>query len=315
MIQYMEISDEASWLEKRKHYVTSTEVAALYGENPYMTAFKLYHIKRGNIEQADLFGNNFIRFGKLVEPVIAEMIRIENQTWVIEPCNLFAYDDEDRIGSSFDYWVTIDGKRGLLEIKSTSYSEYKRKYKEDEAPVHYEIQAQVELELMPDAAFIVQACFLSDTRSLKYIHRQRDAEMGKAFRRAVREFWAMDEAPPIDYSRDKSILAKVAPLCDQEKTVDFTQDHTATELIAMYKAERDAEALCKKNAEKFYCMVLERMGNARYAWTNFHKVTATDIKEQEGKLITQEMVGTRIGARPAYKRLIITTLKPKTKES
>lgn len=311
MIQQMQITDETAWLEKRKGYVTSTEVAALYGENPYITAFELWHIKRGNIQPADISGENFIRFGKLVEPVIAQMILLENPTWKIEPCRVFAFDDVDKIGSSFDYWVTIDGKRGLLEIKSTSYAEYKKKYEDDEAPVHYEIQAQVELELMPEAEFVMQVCFLADTRTLKYIPRQRDTEMGHAMRKAVREFWAITEAPAIDYERDKSVLAKIAPKCDPNRTLDATQDATTTELAAMYKAEKDLEVQSKKNADKFYTMLMERLGDAKYAWTNSHKITVSDVKATEGKLVTPEMVGTYIGARAGFKKLTITETKNK----
>lgn len=311
MINYMEITDEKAWLEKRAGYVTSTEVAALYGESPYMTAFELYHIKRGNLQAADISGENFIRFGKLVEPVIVQMILLEHPNWVIEPCKVFAYCDEDRIGSSFDYWITIDGKRGLLEIKSTSYAEFERSYEDDEAPVHYEIQAQVELEMMPDAAFIMQAAYLADTRTIKYIPRQRDAEMGTSMRKAVREFWAMTEAPALDYARDKSVLAKVAPKCDPNRTLDATQDAQITELAAMYNAEKELETQAKKNAAKFYTMIMEKLGNAKYAWTNSHKITVSDVKASEGTLITKEMIGTIIGARSGYKKLTVTETKKK----
>src|SRR5690606_605260 len=142
--------------------------------------FELWHIKRGNLDAPDLSDDDFVLFGKLVEPVIVQMIQHKKPDWKIEPCNVFAYDDTDKIGSSFDYWVTIDGRKGLLEIKSTSYGKYKEKYGEDETPVHYEIQAQVELEMMPEAEFIMQVAYLADTRTLKFIPRERDAEMGMA---------------------------------------------------------------------------------------------------------------------------------------
>jgi len=311
MINYMEITDETSWLEKRKKYVTSTEVAALFGSSPYLTAFELWHIKKGNIPATDLSGNNFVQFGKLVEPVIVQMIELENPDWKIEPCRLFAYCDTDRIGSSFDYWVTIDGHKGLMEIKSTSYAEYKRIYEDDEAPVHYEIQAQVELEMMPEAEFILQVAFLADTRSLKYIHRDRDSEMGLAMRNAVRDFWGMDSAPPVDYSRDKSILAKVAPNLDPERQIDGTEDERLNELAAMYKAEKELEKQSKENADKFYAEIMDRIGNAKYAWTKKHKISVVDIKPNEGTIISQDMVGDRIGQKSGFKRLTISEIKKK----
>lgn len=311
MPEYMKITDEAEWLEKRKNYVTSTEVAALFGVSPYMTAFELWHVKRGNIQQVDLSNNKFVQFGKLIEPVVVQMIQIENPEWKIEPCRVFAYCDTDRIGSSFDYWVTIDGKRGLMEIKSTSYAEYKKTYEEDESPVHYEIQAQVELEMMPDAEFIVQVAFLADTRSLKYIHRDRDSEMGVAMRGAVRDFWNMKEAPPIDYSRDKSVLSKVATKADPDRQIDATEDSRITELAAMYKSEKEIEKQAGENADKFYTELMFRLGNAKYAWTKEHRISVADVKGSEGIKITDDMVGQVIGAKSGYKKLTITDIKKK----
>lgn len=311
MINYMEITDEAAWLEKKRGYVTSTEVAALYGESPYMTAFELWHIKHGNLDAPDLSDDDFVLFGKLVEPVVVQMIQRKKPDWVIEKCNVFAYDDTDKIGSSFDYWVTIDGRKGLLEIKSTSYGEYKRQYEDGEAPVHYEIQAQVELEMMPEAEFIMQVAYLADTRTLKFIPRERDTEMGAAMRKAVREFWEMKTPPDLDYDRDKSVLAKVAPKCDPERQMDATENTRVTELAAMYKAEKELEKQSAKNADKFYTELMELLGNAKYAWTNGHKITVSDVAASEGNKITPDMVGKVIGARSGYKKLTITETKQK----
>lgn len=311
--QYMEITNESEWLEKRKGYVTSTEVASLYGVQPAYspTAFELWHIKHGNIIPPDISKDEFIVFGKMMESVIVEMIKLQNPTWIIEPCNVFAYDDEYGIGSSFDYWLTIDGRKGLLEIKSTSYKYYKQEFEADEAPVHYEIQAQTELEMMPEAEFIMIVPFIADTRSLEYIKRERDSEMGKAMRAAVKSFWDKKDAPAIDYSLDKSTLAKVAPKLDPERVMDATQNTRITELSSMYKAEKELEKQAGKNADAFYCELMELLGNAKYAWTNEHKITVSDVAENEGKLITQDDVGTRTGQRSGYKKLTITEVKKK----
>jgi predicted phage-related endonuclease len=313
MIQYLEITNEDEWLEKRKGYVTSTEVSSLYGENPYKTFYELWHIKRGLIDEPQL-DSNYVLFGKIVEPAIVEMIKLENPEWVIEPCNVFGYDDTDKIGSSFDYYVTIDGVRGLLEIKSTSYAEYKKQYFEDdngdiEAPIHYEIQAQVELELMPDAAFIMQVAFLADTRTLKYIRRERDAEMAQEMRKAVRDFWAMQSPPEPDYSRDKQLIAKLAPSCDHDRVLDATENMEISELAAMYNAEKTLEKQSKDNADRFYAELMHKLGKAKYAYTNDFRITVSDIKPTAGTLVTEDMLGEYIGARSGFKRITVTQTK------
>lgn len=313
-VQYLQISDEAAWLKKRNDYVTSTEVSALFGLSPWMTAFELYHNKRGNADTS-LQDTNFLAFGRLIEEPVCQMVLLEHPDWTIRPMRVFAYDDEDKIGASFDRVVTLsDGKVGLLEVKSISYKEYKKKFIEHapddiEAPENYEIQMQMQLEVIRRYDFCLMAVFVLDTRELKYIYRYRDEEMGAQLRQAVRDFWAMTEAPAPDYARDKSLIAKMLPAADPDNTLDATENNRITELAAMYKAEKDLEKQSKENADKFYAELLVLLGNARYAWTNSHKITVSDIKPNPGTEITADMVGEIIGAKSGYKKLTITEVK------
>lgn len=311
--QFYKITDEAAWLEKRKGYVTSTEVAGLFGvAAPYnRTAYELWHTKRGLIDDA-VEENSHMRFGKLLEEPICHMILMEHPDWRIDQFPFFAYDDEDKIGASFDRVVTIGEKSFLMEIKSISYAQYKKDFIEHddgsiEASPHYEIQAQVELEVAGQFDGILIPVFILDTRQLKYIFRNRDIEMGAAMREAVREFWAM-EAPPLpEYARDKALIAKLCPAVDVNNTLDATENTRLTELAGIYKTEKELEKQSKANADAAYAEILHLLGSARYAWTKHHKISRSDVKAS-GKEVTQEMVGTRINERAAHTRLTITEI-------
>ena len=51
-IETIQIQDRDQWLAERVKDVTSTEVSALYGLNPYKSEFELFHEKRdGQIVQ------------------------------------------------------------------------------------------------------------------------------------------------------------------------------------------------------------------------------------------------------------------------
>lgn len=312
-VKYLQIIDDKAWIEKRKKYITSTESSALYGLNPWQTAFELWHEKNGNIE-GELKDNNFLLFGRLVEEPICQMIKIEKPDWDILPMRVFAYDDDDRIGSSYDRVVNFaDGQTALLEIKSTSYAEYKKKFNEVdgeiEAPTQYEVQMQHELEVIDRYNMIVMAVFLADVRQIKYIFRKRDVKMGKQIRKDIKDFFKLKEAPEPDYSKDKSVIAKTAPIANDDYVLDATENNKFSELITMYKNEKDLEKQSKQNADKFYAELITLMGKNKTAWTNDYKVTASDIKPSKGKLITQDMVGTYLNKRSGYKRLSITEIK------
>lgn len=312
--QLMKITSEAEWLEKRKNYVTSTQIPCLFGlEMDYApTAFELFHITRGNL--ADAFKENkFMIFGKLVEPTICKMINVEHPSWIIEEYPFFAYDDEDKIGSSFDRFVRIDGKKYLLELKSISYGEYKKKFTEHseddiEAPTAYEVQMQTELEMVKDQDFagLLMAVFIADTRELKYIFRTHDAPMCNAIRIAVKDFNALTSAPEPDYAKDKSIIAHVAPAADANNEMDATENKRITELAAIIRSSKDLITQEEKVAEAAQAELMMLIGTAKKVWTNTHKISIADIKPNVGTQITTEMVGTFYGAKKGYKRMTIS---------
>lgn len=312
-IKFLNITNEEEWLAKRKNYVTSTEASALFNCNPYKTYYELWHIKRGIIEEAKV-DNKFIKFGKIIEEPVCQMIQYEHPDWFITPFNVFAYDDYNKMGSSFDRVIHMENKVGLLEVKSISYKQYKKDFIEHvdtdiEAPPHYEIQMQVELECAERYDFCLMAIFILDTRELKYIFRGRDEQMGGQIREAINEFWNMSVAPEPDYSRDAGLIARLCPKLDPNKSMDATENAEVCLLAAQYKSSKELIKQEEINAEKSYNKLLVLLGDIRYAWTNEFKITASDVKASEGKVITQEMVGTVTGKRNGYKKLTITGVK------
>lgn len=319
--QFMLIENEAEWLAKKKDYMTSTKIPGLYGLSSYNTAFELYHITRGNVPEANV-DSNFTKFGKLIEQPVCNMIMLEHPTWAISEFPYFAYDDKDKIGSSFDRIILIDGKLYLLEIKSISYAEYKKKFVEHavddiEASPQYEIQMQVELEMVKELQYkvdgelkkisgLVMAIFILDTRQLRYIFRSHDVEMTKELRSAVRSFWELKEAPEPDYARDKTLIARLCPEIDPQNQMDATQNNHVTALAAQYRNSKDIIKQEEEAADAAYAELLTLIGDAKYVWTNGHKISVSDIKPSAGKAITEDMVGTIQGARNGYKRLTIT---------
>lgn len=299
-VKLHQITDETAWLDLRADYVTSTETAALYGLSPWKTAFELYFIKRGLIQE-EREDNNFLLFGRLIEGPICQMINIEHPDWKISPMRVFAHDDEDKIGASFDRVIDVPGKGvGLLEAKSTSY----RKYKEDfiehsaddiEASPQYEIQIQTELEVVRKYNYILLAVFIADTRQIKYIFRDRDHKMGAEIRKAVKEFWSMTEPPAPDYSRDKSVISKICPIADPNRLMDATENPEIIALAAQYYTEKELEKQAEENKDKAYAELIHKMGDAKYAWTDDYKISISDVKAIE--------------SRRGYKRMTVTPQK------
>jgi len=58
------------WKELRAANIGGSEVAALFGECPYTTYFKLWHTKRSGLAEDDLSNNEIIVAGNFFESAI-----------------------------------------------------------------------------------------------------------------------------------------------------------------------------------------------------------------------------------------------------
>ena len=293
--QLTPIRDKDEWLDKRKSYITSTESASLFGlQMPSLpTAFELWHIKRGLMDQGIEVNNRMI-WGNRLEDVIAKGIA-EDAGFKLFPMHAFAHDDDDKIGSSFDNVIECP-ERGtcLLEIKTVAYRDYKEKFIEDddsnfiEAPEYYEVQVQHELEVLGKYDWCCLAVFVMDTRDVKLIWRERDKDFGAAIRNKVREFWAMEEPPAPDLEKDSDLLARMHRANSSDKTMDATE-HPEFDVLAMsYLQEGEKEKAAKAAKKKLRSQMILAMEDHNAAWCNTarvnnkssFRVTATKEKKQ-----------------------------------
>jgi predicted phage-related endonuclease len=286
MPQLMKIVDEQEWLEKRKNYVTSTEAASLFGlQMPSLpTAFELWHIKRGLIDHAVDVNARMI-WGRRLEAVIASGIA-QDYEFAISSLDDFAYDDADKIGSSFDYEIVCP-ERGpaLMEIKTVSYRDYKEKFIEDdergpdglpvfiEAPPYYEVQVQHEMEVIDKYGWCCLAVFVMDTRDVKLLWRQRDREMGAAIRQRVREFWAMKEPPPPDLVKDSDLLARMHRANNSDKTYNGTESPEFVMAAQAYLDETAREKQADEAKKKARSQMILAMGDCNTAWCDVARIS------------------------------------------
>jgi putative phage-type endonuclease len=64
--------ERKAWLAQRRLGVGGSDAAAAVGLSKFKTPLQLYQEKRGEIEEQDLSGNQFIEFGCRLEPVLSD---------------------------------------------------------------------------------------------------------------------------------------------------------------------------------------------------------------------------------------------------
>jgi putative phage-type endonuclease len=82
MIERFRPASREEWLSLRKNTIGASEVAALLGVHPWLTAYELWARKSGLIPE--IKETPAVRRGRHLEAVAIEFLREERPEWIIE---------------------------------------------------------------------------------------------------------------------------------------------------------------------------------------------------------------------------------------
>lgn len=306
MIECMTITSEESWLEKRHEVITSTEVAALYGLSPYMTRLELFYNKTETMKKIE--ATERMQWGNRLEPVIAQAVA-EKEGWAIKKSDVFVWDGEQKIGASFDYF-TEDGR--ILEIKNVSdiaFRKWMNTDKEISPPFH--IMLQVQTQLMFGLADKAVIGVLVGGNTLHVIHVKKDEEIQNDIVRKVAEFWddVKNENPPsIDWEADLTFVKKRLDSVEPDGTV-MTANQEINTLLSEYSFIMTQKEKIDKEVEKIKTKLMLFAGESSKVIGTSHIISMSMVQPTIGKMVTNDMVGTYVGARKGYKTMRITEVK------
>ncbi len=259
---------EEKWLELRKHDITSTQMAALFGCSKYLTPFELWHIKKNN--QLDQFEESErTKWGKRLQESIARGIA-EDEGIEIDPKTEYIRLLDHRMGSSFDYAIRGGGLAEVKNVdKSIFYEEWIVDGENIEATPDIEIQVQHELCVSGEPFAWIWALVGGNKPVL--IKRLPDKALHEKMFLKCDEFFDSIEKniePEPDFERDAKFIAKLYSHADKEKT--SAADDEIEGLAAHYKIQQNAEKEAKKQKEIIKAKILVAVGDtAKVLGSNF----------------------------------------------
>jgi putative phage-type endonuclease len=305
MTQVIQITSEAQWLAERTKDITSTEAAVLFGLSPYKTEFELFHEKRDG-KVVSFEPNERMKWGNRLESAIAHGAA-EDQGWKIAPLKVYMRDEDARLGSSFDFEILSSANgRGILEVKNVDGLQYHNNWIDDgagniEAPEHIELQIQHQMEVAGyDWTALVA---LVGGNEQKIVLRNRDREIGKSIREHAQAFWdrvAKNTPPSADYVSDAEFIIKQLRR-EADDGLIAEADADLETLIERFNYLHTTVAEQEQLKQATRAQILERIGKASKVITSFGSLSAGPVKGRSGTLITQEMVGTVIGATEGHR--------------
>lgn len=120
----IKINNREEWLKARQNQgIGGSEAGCILGKNKYKTNVDLWQEKTGRKEQPDLSNNSAVQFGKFAEPLLRELFKQDYPQYIVDyhEFDLYVNDKYPFIFATLDGEITTaDGKRGILEIKTTT---------------------------------------------------------------------------------------------------------------------------------------------------------------------------------------------------
>lgn len=289
------------WLALRKNDVTASQAAALLGMHTYTTAYQLWADKTGRTSE-DGDENGAMKRGRLLEPVVIELLREEREDWIIQyPLgNTYYRDPAIRIGATPDAIVTIpdQGGFGIVQCKTTSDFAWRKNWIDEDThevviPIWIAIQAIVEADLTGANWAAVAVLTVGHGIDLNVIDIPIHHGVRQKLYTAVAEFWRIVDAgghPPIDWMRDARTVLDVWR--DTNGTMaDLSEVEGFDDIVADYRAAKDDEKAAKERAEALRPQIISALGNADGGETLRWSVSA---KTQHRKAYTVKESSSRV---------------------
>jgi len=312
------------WLELRKADVTSTGSAALFDCSPYLTKYELYQTKAKGIE-IPFQENDRMHKGLRMEAFAAQEIALEHGV-IVEPFNEYVRIPEIKAGASYDFriigldenWKGEETElrqmfaqygKGILEIKAVHGAIYKDKWENGEPPAHYSVQLDHQLAVHGGYKWGCIAAF-TGVYEHNVVSRAYDKDKASKILTAIKRFWDDVEAgrePDPDYYRDGAVINALNP--EAEGGIDFTESQEFDDLCQRYSILKDQIKADTKEADAIKAKLHHMIGSGAVGFGREYKFTAGYTKDNPGKLITEDMVGERIGERKGYRQALVKPLK------
>ena len=158
MIKMLTFPNREEWLKARKNYIGGSDASAVVGMNPYKTNVDLWLEKTGQIIPEDISDKPYVQYGHDAEPLLRELFKLDYPEYQVfyEENNMFLNDKYPWGHYSADGWlIDKDGRKGILEIKTTEILQSQQKEKwNHQIPDNYYIQTLHGLLIM-EADFVI----------------------------------------------------------------------------------------------------------------------------------------------------------------
>lgn len=263
--------DKETWLRLRKQGVGGSDVGAICGFNPYMTAMNVYQDKIS--EEITDIDNEAMRQGRELEEYVARRF-MEATGKKVRRANFMFYDEKNPFMIA-DIDRMIVGENAGLECK-TANTFMADKWKGDNIPLSYQMQCYHYMSVTGCDSWYIAVLIYG--KEFKYHKIERDEAIISSLVQIEKDFW------------ENHVLKKVMPDPDGSKIADSVIaeyfKHSNSESIPLHgfneklkRRQELSELLDKMEREKKQIEQELKMylGEAETAENEFYRVSWKEV--------------------------------------
>jgi predicted phage-related endonuclease len=292
MIHSWPVTSREEWLKRRHRNVNASEAAALFGPeiHPYLTPYKLWALKCEKIsDEAD---NPTLQRGRLFEPVVIDIVRMDYPEWRINRSQFYYWDDETRLGCTPDANATrpdIYGD-GNVQIKTVGQFAFKRRWHDEDGniavPTWVAVQASIEAYLTGSTWAGVAAMRLGDGGiEVIYVDIPLKPHLIHRIEDLTAELWrrvAANEPYDPDFGRDRKLVFDLytegkGPVIDLSADVEFGEILQERAQFKQVEKAGESAATARKILD---ARIMHKLGNAPAARSGGRVVTIKVVKKK-----------------------------------
>jgi len=299
-------SHTPDWHARRLTVIGGSEIALLFGLQPYgRSIYALWHEKAGIVAAPDI-GNERMAWGLRLERAIAEGAA-EQSGWTIRPGWHATDPTTPGLGATLDFVIDENAAEraqgrvgpGVLEVKNVDWLQHKRAW-DDEPPLNIELQLQHQLASTGYTWGAIAALIGGNELAIHYFAAR--PKIIAAIRERVTAFWASirDNKPPEpDGAASISTIRALYPdIMDQE--ADLTQDNELPELCADFLKCGEARKAAAKAEDEAKSRIFAKLADHKRALSVGFRISQSVTAANPGR---PPEPGELIGKRAESRRL------------
>lgn len=277
----LKYQNEDEWHAIRRRHVGASEVAALFGEHPYISMYELYHRKRGDLPDIEETQRMF--WGNMLEPAVAKGVA-EQTGWNVKKVRRYlSHDDVTGMGASLDYEVVANDRGpGVLQIKTHDRFAV-AKWEDGEPPMYEELQIQQEIELRKVDWGAIGV--LVGGNELRIFERDRHQGSIDAIKAAIPKFWervANDDEPAPNGAIDREVILALYGTVEKDSVIDMREHEHFNLLCQMLEFSRSQMNAYKAAADAASAEIIHQMQSYHKAQLADGRICYAPLEKRKG---------------------------------